>query len=660
MTSDLELMATIEARIGADGDLARTLIKSPRTTITPGMHASGGGLAALASLRALGAVTGGKLDLHHTLGEGGMGIVHLATQATLGRYVAVKTLRSGHGDVDATLRILREAWVTGALEHPNVVPVYDVAVDDDGAPVIVMKRIEGRPWSELMRDHAEIARRFSSNDPLEWNVRILASVCNAVHFAHSRGILHRDLKPENVMIGEFGEVYVLDWGIAVSVRDDASGRFPLARNATDVAGTPAYMAPEMMLADPASLSERTDVYLLGAIFYEIFSGKPPHSGDNLHAIVSSVLLSNPPYPEGFPAEARSLCERALDREPMRRFESVDAMRVAIEDYLRHRGSRRIAWEARQSLDRLLAAIASEERGEDRPLEVFNLLGECRFGYRAALTAWAENEAARKGLDRALLAVIDFELNEGDPHAASTLLREVSAPPLDVKERVEASVRARAEQDARLKQMEQDLDPAVGTRTRTFLGSIFGVAWTLVPLAAWARIWMGAAPTHWAAIVLSLGFLALGTAAFIWARETLTKTLLNRRLARTLGLQLLLQVLLTSGAWLAGLTPRQSELFLVFSWSATYSLLAAWIEPWFAAPAVVCGLSFLISARFPSLLYPLMSLDNLIFTLVLVRVWFPRADLARILERRQELHRRARSWIRGAPSPNRDGSRSPEL
>jgi len=271
-TLPLHLAQTIEARLAGQVELAKTLVDHPGSTIEPPRAASSGAMAALDALRGLGATLGGKIDVHHTLGEGGMGVVHLATQRTLGRQVAVKTLRKGAGDEQAALRIVREAWITGALEHPNVVPVHDVGVDASGAPVIVMKRIEGRPWSHYLRDAAAVAKRFAAADLVEWNLRTLANVCNAMHFAHARGILHRDLKPDNVMIGEFGEVYVLDWGIAVSLADDGTGRFPLASQATDIAGTPHYMAPEMLLGDPTMLSPRTDVYLLGAMLYEIFTG----------------------------------------------------------------------------------------------------------------------------------------------------------------------------------------------------------------------------------------------------------------------------------------------------------------------------------------------------------------------------------------------------
>jgi hypothetical protein len=639
-----DLARTVEARIVGDGDLATTLASSPRRTIDPHRHASSGGKAALEALRKLGASLHGKIELHSTLGEGGMGVVHLATQATMGRHVAVKTLRAGAGDVDATLRILREAWITGALEHPNVVPVYDVGVDASGSPIIVMKRIAGSAWCDLIADPNEIAKRFSATDPFEWNLRILANVCNAVHFAHSRGILHRDLKPENVMVGGFGEVYVLDWGIAVSMDDDPSGRLPLASQATEIAGTPCYMAPEMLLGDPASLSARTDVYLLGAIFFEIFAGTPPHLGENVQSMVSSVLLSDPQYPSHFPVEARGICKRAMARDPAERYESAEAFRVAIDEYLRHRGSRKLARDAKQSLERLLQVLENDPSGEDRTLAVFNLLGECRFGYRAALAAWGENEAARKGLDRALLAVVDHELREGDALGAQTLLREVSAAPLTVSERVDAAVRSRVEEEARAKKIQADLDPTVGSRTRAFVTLIFGSMWTFAPLVAWWDERRGGGHTQAAMFVAPVAFLLIGFAIFAWARESLSKTALNRRIARTLMLYLVAQIVLTLGTYLAGLPLPQSRLVLVFTWALTEGMMAIWVEPWLAAPALACAATFLMSSVRPAWIYPLSSFDNALFTYVLLRVWFPKQDFERIRARRQELRQRARRWL----------------
>jgi eukaryotic-like serine/threonine-protein kinase len=146
----LHFAKTLAARLSDDPLAARTLVDAPDDTIEPPRPASSGAMAALDALRALGVALSGRIAMHRTLGEGGMGVVHLATQETLGRHVAVKTVKPGVSDVDASVRILREAWVTGLLEHPNVVPVHDVGIDASGSPVIVMKRIEGHAWCELM------------------------------------------------------------------------------------------------------------------------------------------------------------------------------------------------------------------------------------------------------------------------------------------------------------------------------------------------------------------------------------------------------------------------------------------------------------------------------------------------------------------------------
>ena len=653
----MELDDTVQmlaGRFAKDDSLADTLVKYPRATIEPRRQASERAALALDALQKIGGSIEGKLSVHRTIGEGGMGVVHLATQATLGRHVAVKTLRGGQGNLDATLRILREAWVTGALEHPNIVPVYDVGVDADGSPIILMKRVEGRPWTDLMHEPEALLRVTRSTDPLEANLHILIAVCNAIHFAHSRGILHRDIKPDNVMIGAFGEVYVLDWGIAVSLREDPSGRLPPASEAREIAGTPDYMAPEMLLCDPAALSPRTDVYLLGAVLYEIFSGEPPHEGGSLQAKVASIVLSTPKFGSGFPAEARRICERAMSREPSGRPESAEELRAAIEDYLRHRGSRKLARDARQSLDALLRVIAEEPAGEERALAVFNLLGECRFGYRAALSAWSGNAAARRDLDRALVAVIEHELGGGDPSGAVALLREVSAPSADLAARVDAAMKRRAEEDDRLRKLGQDHDPTVGTRTRTFLGAFFGVLWTTLPLLVWRYRAGGGESSHAAIVGSSALLLVLGQVMLVWARETMSRTLLNRRIARSVTALTGAQVVLGTGAWLGGLTPEQSATLHVMLWALALSLLGVWVERWFFACAAVCAASFLAISRAPAWTYPVMAIDNAVLTVVLLFVWFPRQDIETIRKRREDLQQRAQRMFLSAARPAAGG------
>jgi len=317
-------MRTLDEALHDSTLLAKTenFVARRGATMRPAASALAIATARMASLRAgEGEALAGRLELHGTLGEGGMGIVRLAEQKALGRRVAVKTLREVHaGDDTIALKLLQEAWVTGRLEHPNVVPVHDLFVDRDGRPHIVLKRIEGRRWADVMHDRVALEAVFGVGEALEHNLGVFVQVCHAVAFAHQRGIVHRDLKPDNVMIGEFGEVVVLDWGIALALHEDESGRVPHVSSATEAAGTPAYMAPEMLGGESPRIGATTDVYLLGAVLYEILEGKPPHDGESFPAMIASILESKPPLSPHAPAELARIVERAMDADPDARFE----------------------------------------------------------------------------------------------------------------------------------------------------------------------------------------------------------------------------------------------------------------------------------------------------------------------------------------------------
>jgi serine/threonine-protein kinase len=171
-----------------------------------------------------------------------MGVVELAEQRSLGRLVAIKQPHPGPMDADAVAALVSEGITTGRLEHPNIVPVHALGRGSDGRAVLVMKRIEGVPLADLVHraDHPRWARE--TRDRLTLFVETAIEVLHALAFAHARGVVHRDVKPENVMLGDYGEVYLLDWGIAA----------PLGQPADGIAGTPSYMAPEMLtpLTDP--------------------------------------------------------------------------------------------------------------------------------------------------------------------------------------------------------------------------------------------------------------------------------------------------------------------------------------------------------------------------------------------------------------------------
>ncbi len=212
------------------------------------------------------------------LGSGGMGEVMLCRDARIGRDVAVKRIRADVVDEDSVGRFLREVRVQGQLEHPAVVPVYDLAVAKDGLPFFTMKRVRGRTLEEVLAAHArgEENQTFGKRKLLT----AFSTVCLAVDFAHKRGVLHRDLKPANIMLGDFGEVHVLDWGLAklLHVADEsANAEMPVdiaSGTATQhglMMGTPGYMSPEQCRGELDQLGPPSDVFALGAILYEILS-----------------------------------------------------------------------------------------------------------------------------------------------------------------------------------------------------------------------------------------------------------------------------------------------------------------------------------------------------------------------------------------------------
>ncbi|MBL8933652.1 MAG: serine/threonine protein kinase, partial [Archangium sp.] len=281
---------SLEALLTTLGDQAETLVRRPRSTVEPPRDAEEGARA-LAQLRALaGQETYADEGL---LGRGGMGVVRLSTQQSLNRKVAVKSLRpdrAGESEIEA---LVAEAWRTGRLEHPNILPVYSLRLLPDGQPELVMKRIEGRSWSEELRANPVFVDSTLRRESLSRHLLVLGQVCHALHFAHARGLVHRDVKPDNVMLGAFGEVYLVDWGIAT-----APGP------ARGLAGTPAYAAPEMLGGDGV-LSAATDVYLLGAVLFEVLTGQPPHLRATPSEVLASILQSEPQLSPSVPRELTS-------------------------------------------------------------------------------------------------------------------------------------------------------------------------------------------------------------------------------------------------------------------------------------------------------------------------------------------------------------------
>jgi CRP-like cAMP-binding protein/tRNA A-37 threonylcarbamoyl transferase component Bud32 len=276
------------------------------------------------------------------IAEGGMSSVHKVRDGLIERHAAMKIL-ADRVHPEARVRFLREAQITGQLDHPNIVPIYDIGQTPDGAPCFTMKLVRGRTLAEVLRGGGGAAGRGARD--LEVLLKILVTVCDAVSFAHSRGVIHRDLKPDNVMIGSHGQVYVMDWGCAYVLDDEQLARVPgvdvaervrcprvpeLEEEGT-VIGTAAYMPPEQAWGRTAESGPRSDVFGLGAILYHVLSGAPPHGGAG-DAIERAQRCEIAPLAPG-KRSPRSLCRiamKALARDPERRHLTVEALKHDLE------------------------------------------------------------------------------------------------------------------------------------------------------------------------------------------------------------------------------------------------------------------------------------------------------------------------------------------
>lgn len=378
-----------------------------------------------------------EYELLKKLGEGGMGLVFMARQRSIDREVALKMLKPKTAkDPEQRAKFLTEAVVTGDLDHPNIVPIYDVGASPDDALFYAMKKVEGTPWLDVLNDKS-----------LEENLDILMRTADAVGFAHSRGVVHRDLKPENVMLGAFNEVLVMDWGLAYSTEEFRKSNS--ITESTSMGGTPAYMAPEMATGPIKKIGPRSDVYLLGAILFEIVTGKPPHAGKNAMKCLMSAARNqirdsdterakrNDPT-----GELLKIAHKAMASKLDERYQSVEEFQAGIRDYQSHT----------ESITLTLRAL--EELREAKKKQDYDLFSRARFGYEEALNLWSNNRHAQQGLIDTKLAYAMCAQEKGDFDLGMSLL-DVSLPEhkalynelLDAKNTVLARERQLEEQKA---------------------------------------------------------------------------------------------------------------------------------------------------------------------------------------------------------------------
>lgn len=340
--------------------------------------------------------------LRTMVGKGGFGEVWEAVQVRMNRIVAVKRPRvdvinknlQSHKETLSDLRtqFRQEALTTANLAHPNIIPVHDLALDEYGEPLMVMKYIRGRPWDKLILEDVE---KLSVPDFLDKHLAILIQMAQAVAFAHSRGVIHRDLKPSQIMVGEFGEVLLADWGLAVvfdpvklsQLEQCAKKDFlPTPANATNPAGTPAFMAPEQTEHTAEDIGPWTDVYLLGGTLYYLLSLKVPHRGINaaesfLKARFGEVI---PPQEvvdtREVPEELAELAMRALTYDIEDRIQSVTDFLVQLKDIQTGAGRRR---RSMQIVEEVTEKIETDNKS-------YSLIASCETRLDEATGLWGDN------------------------------------------------------------------------------------------------------------------------------------------------------------------------------------------------------------------------------------------------------------------------------
>src|SRR5882724_1899190 len=266
----------------------------------------------------------GEYQILEEIARGGMGVVYRARHLASRRIVALKRVLTYHSDSQQTLaRFQREAQAAASLDHPNILPIYDVGTTDDGLPYFSMKFAAG---GSLLN-----SRNFFRYD-LRRCAELILRVARAIDYAHSRGVIHRDLKPGNILLDAQAEPMLADFGLAKWL--DAGGDLTCSLT---VFGTPGYIAPEQAETHRATLTAAVDVYSLGAIFFELLSGRPPFLGE--HAIGVIRQATERPAPKlrsiapNLPRDLETICARCLEREPAARYNSAGDLAADLERWL---------------------------------------------------------------------------------------------------------------------------------------------------------------------------------------------------------------------------------------------------------------------------------------------------------------------------------------
>ncbi|HEY1122625.1 MAG TPA: serine/threonine-protein kinase [Haloferula sp.] len=371
-----------------------------------------------------------SIHLGNLLGEGGMGRVLDGFAPDLGQHLAVKQLRVGWmEDAEVRTRFEEEVSIMASIDHPGVLPVYGIGLDEDRQLFYAMKKVEGQTFGQILAHGSETASSVPQRRHL---LGILLDVCETVAAAHDKGIVHRDLKPDNILVDRGQSVYVIDWGLAKRTGTAGGSSSPARTMPGKVMGTPGYMAPEQADGRSDRAGAEADVFALGAMLYEILTGRRPFAGGNERAEMLGAIHQDPLPPQRvnwlLPRDINAVCLKALNKDPSRRYPGAGAL---AEDLRAHLEGRPVTAIRPNVIERLHYAA---RRRPMRAAVVSSLVVALTLlGAFVASQRWIDHRLAEKSMER--LASIDGELSELEVESAGYRAR-LSAPDLPENERAD--------------------------------------------------------------------------------------------------------------------------------------------------------------------------------------------------------------------------------
>jgi hypothetical protein len=365
----------------------------------------------------------GKPDLH-VLGKGGMGLVYLATQNSVNRPVALKIIRKDKQNETFSRQFFYEAEITALLEHPNVTPIYELGKTPEGVYFYTMKYILGTPWEKKIRTNS-----------IEENLEIFDKLCDAIAFAHSKNIVHMDIKPDNVQLGEFGEVYAVDWGVASDLKRPETVR---------CAGTWQWISPEVARGEKSRIGKASDIYLLGGILFQIVTGHHPRLPKNPaekmpDAALRKAAINSIIQPTDCKDPMVAVALKALAAEPNDRYAKVEDLQDAIHAIQKERSAIKSSQELTQRA--IVLASQATEQGD------YGRFNQSIFGLKDAIELWENNPDAPSELKKVRLAYGQCAFDKGDYDLALQTLDRSEAQEDELyhkAEQAQTAVKLRAE------------------------------------------------------------------------------------------------------------------------------------------------------------------------------------------------------------------------